>query len=121
MTAALEILPDSRMKNPTNLRQHKGLMWQPLFCASCGTDKGGGWVPELQANCTFAFYLCDECYGKYGTVAGTMVEPDVAFWDRVNAAQMEEFGRILEVPEIVEALKDGDHVLSKLARDRPGT
>lgn len=116
---SLELLPDSRLRSPKNVREHRGMMWQPLFCASCSTDKGGGWVPEPPENCTFAFYLCDPCYEKYGQVAGTMVEPDVAFWERVKQAQVEEFGRVLTPQETAEALKDENHILAKLAKDRP--
>ncbi len=33
---------------------------------------------------------------------------------------MEKFGRELTIPEIVNALQDEEHILSKLAKERPG-
>lgn len=108
------VLPDSRLKNPKNFYQHIGLNWVPVFCANCGAE--GGFVPE--ENCNFAFYLCDPCATKLGPITNTYMEPDAVFWQKVKAAQMEKFGRELTEPEIVEALKDDSHVLSKLAKER---
>lgn len=87
----------------------------PLFCASCG-KAGGGSVPE--ENCDFAFYLCDPCALKMGPIENTYAVPDEVFFAKVRAAQIEEFGRELTPPEMVEALKDGGHILSKLASEK---
>jgi hypothetical protein len=73
------ILPNSKMKNPVGARLHKSLNWVPIYCANCGKD--GGFVPE--ENCNFAFWLCDPCYEKHGTIAGTMATPDDVFWAQV--------------------------------------
>jgi hypothetical protein len=114
---ASNVLPDSRLKAPKDRWWHPRLGWMvPLFCASCGKEGEGGSVPE--EHCDFAFYICEPCAEKLGPIMGTYAEPDVLFWKRVNAAQMEEFGRILTADEQVEALKDGNHILAKLARDR---
>ena len=42
------------------------------------------------------------------------------FWEKVNQAQLEKYGRILSPNEIVEALKDEQHFLTKLSRERLG-
>lgn len=108
------ILPDSRLRETKNVVVRDGVNWVPIFCANCGAD--GGIVPE--ENTTFAFYLCNPCAEKYGNIEGTYVESDVAFWEKVHAAQLEKYGRVLEPGEIVEQLKDGNSLLSKLARER---
>jgi hypothetical protein len=110
------ILPDSRLKSPKSRKMHMGISWVPVFCANCGAP--GGYVPE--ENCNFAFYLCDDrCAPMWAELAGTMVEPDAVFWEKVRQAQIEKFGRVLDVPQIVEALKDPQHPLTKLCKDRP--
>jgi hypothetical protein len=97
----------------------EGLWWVPIYCANCGAD--GGWVTEDSVEQTgFAFYLCDEpkpC-AKYGEIAGITKIPDEAFWLKVREAQLEKYGRVLTPAETVEALKDPQHMLSKLAKDR---
>jgi hypothetical protein len=47
-----------------------------------------------------------------------MLVPDEVFWKKVEDAQLEKYGRILETYEQVEMLKDGSSLLSKLARGR---
>lgn len=110
-----DILPDSRLKRPVNTVMRHGILWMPIFCANCGAD--GGLVPE--ENCTFAFYQCDPCNLKYPTIPGTHVEPDSVFWEKVKQAQLEKYGRELSPNEIIEALKDENNILSKLAKDKP--
>ena len=114
MTAGLDILPSSIPRVTRGVQRINGLDHKPIFCANCGAD--GGWVPE--GNCNFAFYLCQPCYDVYGVPAAMMAEPDVVFWARVKQEQIARCGRELTAPEVVEALKDGDHPLAKLARDR---
>jgi hypothetical protein len=113
-TAQPNILPDSRLKSPKSPYAHIGLNWVQIYCANCG--KEGGFVPE--ENCNFAFYICDPCAEKLGPLTGCYMEPDAVFWKKVNDAMIEKYGRVLEVPEIIEALKDENHMLSKLARER---
>ena len=88
--------------------------WVPIYCANCGVS--GGAVPE--DTCNFAFYLCESCADKLPPIDGTYVEPDIVFWEKVRQAQLEEYGRELTNDEIIEALKDGNHMLSKLCRER---
>ena len=66
----------------------------------------------------FAFYLCNSCAERYGNLTTMYMEPDAMFWEKVKQAQLEEFGRELTEPEIVEALKDNTHVLSQLEKER---
>lgn len=120
---ATDILPDSRLRTVATAKNSQrrvidayGAMgWIPIYCANCGKD--GGLVPE--ENMTFVFYLCTPCADKWGAIAGTYMEPDTAFWEKVKQAQLEKYGRELTAPEIVEELKNDDSVLSKLAKDKP--
>ena len=108
------ILPNSIPKNTKGRMFRNGQPWIPIYCANCGAD--GGFVPEEAA--TFAFYLCDVDAEKWSPLAGLMAIPDEVFWEKVKQTQIETFGRELTGDEIVEALKDEHHVLTKLARDR---
>ncbi len=90
--------------------------WYYLFCANCGAD--GGRVLDTSLPKQFAFYLCDSCAEKYGSLTTLYMEPDAVFWEKVRQAQMEKFGRELTEPEIIEALKDGSHILTKLSKER---
>lgn len=112
--AHTNVLPDSRLKQPKNIYQHIGLNWVPIFCANCGAE--GGFVPE--ENCDFAFYLCTPCAERLGPIAGTYMMPDEVFWGRVKQEQMEQFGRELTAPELIEILKDGSNSLTKLVNER---
>jgi hypothetical protein len=119
----MDILPDSRLTQAKQVQRgehrtpgHKLMLnWVPIFCANCGAP--GGAVPE--ETCTFAFYLCVPCGETWAPLAGTYLEPDVVFWQKVHEAQFEKYGRILTPEETVEALKHEQHLLSKLAKDRP--
>lgn len=108
------ILPNSIPKVTRGRIFRAGLAWIPIFCANCGAP--GGHVVE--GSYDFAFWLCVPCAEKWEPLAGTYMIPDEVFWAKVKAAQLEAFGRELTVPEIIEALKDEHHVLSKLARER---
>jgi hypothetical protein len=115
-----DLLPDSRLKdNKGALRlpfaNRMPMNWVPIFCANCGAP--GGWVPEDTT--TFAFYLCNPCAEKWSPLAGTMAVPDEVFWQKVRDAEMEQYGRVLSTPEVIEALNDPESVLSKLAKERP--
>jgi hypothetical protein len=108
------ILPNSRMRESKNVISRAGVPWVPIFCANCGAD--GGWVPEQGSD--FAFYLCNSCAEKWAPLSGMMVIPDEVFWEKVKQEQIERHGRELTAVEIVEALKDEHHPLTKLARER---
>ena len=118
----IDILPDSRAKNAVNvtIMAYKGIGMNmvPLYCANCGVP--GPLV--FEANCTFAFWLCNEnqndCAAKWGALAGTWTEPDAVFFDRVKSEMLETYGYELSPQEIIEVLKDDSSVLSKLAKER---
>lgn len=99
-----EILPDSRTRGGRGAKIGRwGVYWVPVYCANCGVFYGT--VPE--ESCTFAFWLCQPCFQKYGAVAGTMVEPEHVFWQHVNAEMEEKHGRILS-PEELQVIVDAD-------------
>ena len=108
------LLPDTRLRNTKNVVRGAGMNWVPIFCANCGAD--GGLVPE--ENCNFAFYLCNPCAEKFGDIEGTYIEPDAVFWQRVKEEQLAKYGRELTSAELVEVLKDENHPLTKLCKDR---
>lgn len=117
---SVDIYPDSRLKNPKKVvrgwHPFVGYInWVSLFCANCGTDWGGGLVPEESI---FGFYLCEPCFGKLGSILGTYVEPDIAFSQKVKEEMLNKYGRELTPPELAEVLLDDKSTLSKLARDR---
>jgi len=68
-----EILPDTR--GHTGAKRHWFLgNTVPTFCANCQAQ--GPYVAE--ENCTFAFWLCNNCFEKWGPIAATMILPDEA-------------------------------------------
>lgn len=95
-----------------------GQKWLPLFCANCGKDGGPVLESDWDRAKNFAFYLCEPCAEKWSPLVDYAMSPDEAFWTKVHDAQMEAFGRDLTAEEIVEALKDDNHVLTKLCKDR---
>jgi hypothetical protein len=109
-------LPDSRCRDAKRVIRIGPMNWIPIFCANCGAD--GGRVP--QENMSFAFYLCDNCFEKHGAIEGTYAEPDVIFWAKVKAAQIEKYGRELTPEELVLELENESSIISKLSKDRPG-
>lgn len=109
-----ETLPDCRAQTVTGRVYHQGQCWIPIYCGNCHTP--GGLVPE--ENCNFAFWLCRNCEGTWGQLAGTMSTPDEVFWEKVKQAQLETYGRELTELEVVEAVKDDANPLAKLAKDR---
>jgi hypothetical protein len=109
------ILPDSRARVVRNRVNVHGTIYIPIFCANCGADGGG--VPE--EHMTYAFYLCTPCCEKWGHIAGTYVEPDAVFHEKVRQAQLEKYGRQLDEAEIMQALEDESGPLAKLAREAP--
>ncbi len=110
-----DVLPDSRAKTTRGRQVIDGVVYVPVYCANCGAPYGG--VPEDHT--TFSFWLCSKCFEKHGAVANTMVVPDEVFWEKVNQAQIEKYGRLLEPNEIIRQLDDVNSTLSVLAREAP--
>ena len=108
-----ETLPNSLGKFPKEDRQI-GLAgtWFILYCASCG--KEGGRVMDTYLPAQYAFYLCEECAGKFGEVAGCTKTPDDVFFEKVASAMQEEYGAILTEPEVVRELGDPNSIITKL-------
>jgi len=117
--ATPDILPHclTRTAKVDHGMSRNGVTWFYLFCANCGAD--GGRVMDDQLGTNYAFYLCDPCAEKWGPIAGTYMEPDHVFWERVIAEQIEQYGRVLTPMEQVEVLKDENSILAKLAKDKP--
>lgn len=112
-----DLLPNCVTKETKNVVMRNGVPYVPIFCANCGCD--GGWVPQDSIEATgFAFYLCNPCAEKWAPLAGTYMVPDDVFWEKVKQTQIETYGRELSGEEVAEALKDDQHILTKLARDR---
>lgn len=109
------ILPECRTKVVRNVVMRGDVPWVPLYCANCGAD--GGIVPE--ENCDFAFYLCMPCSERWGNIAGTYMEPDHVFWEKIQNEQIEKYGRLLNPTEQTEILKDDTNILTRLAKERP--
>jgi hypothetical protein len=56
---------------------------------------------------TFMFWLCNDCFKKYGELAGTMVVPDQVWWQRIKEESLEAYGRELSHEEL-QAVADSD-------------
>lgn len=113
MSEKANILPDCRA-NEAKGRVFKGSMsWVPVFCANCGRD--GGLCPEGMG---FIFYLCNTCVSRYGEIAGTMMMPDEVFWEKVQQAQIEEYGRQLTFEELQRVVQEGASPLATLLSER---
>lgn len=122
----LDILPDSRMKNPrdcvtidwplmdgTTVR----LELEPIFCFSCG--KPNGYVPrEIMS---FVSWLCMPCSEKYGELAENWVTSDDQFWQDVASEMKDRFGRVLTQRELCILTERGElgSALEKLEKESP--
>jgi hypothetical protein len=116
-----DVLPNCIAREVRGAIECDGMQMVPVFCGNCGCDSHHRVSAETIKH---AFYLCEDgpgqrnCAAKWQHLAGTHAVPDEVFFERVKQAQLEKDGRFLSVAETVEALKDSDHYLSKLARDR---
>jgi hypothetical protein len=116
-----EAHPNSLTKTP---KVDRGLgipgTWFYVFCASCHKQSGHRVRDtEIPYKEQFAGWLCDDCYARYGSISGTLTVPDEVFWQKVNEAQMEKYGRLLTADEIRVELEDSSSILSKLKKDGP--
>jgi hypothetical protein len=105
------LLPDSRLKSPKGEVFHKGLNWEPIFCANCGVM--GAYTPKGN----WAFWLCNPCAENWVPLANTLLVPDEVFWEKVNQAQMEEYGHILTQEEVAKELSNPTSVMSLLKKE----
>jgi hypothetical protein len=97
-----ELLPDSRMQRPTGTVRGPLGTYEPVACANCGKSRG----MVASEFCTFAFFLCDGCAETHGDPAHFRREPDLAFWERVQQAELEHVGRPLESIELAKAIDE---------------
>jgi hypothetical protein len=72
-------------------------------------------VPE--ENCTFVCWLCDPCAEKWGPELASKMIPDQVFWRKVQAEQIERYGRVLSPDELQVAAESPCTALGKLLRD----
>lgn len=107
-----ELLPDSRAKETKNRIFTPMGTWVPVFCANCGAD--GGSCPE--ENMTFLFYICKLCAEKYGDIAGTMMMPDEVFFEKLEQEQLEGFGRLLSMEELITVVQEDATPLARLLK-----
>jgi hypothetical protein len=118
--SSIDFLPNCLTKEPKvdwSLSGNGGT-WFYLFCGSCGAD--GGRVMDTYLPAQFAYYICEDCLGKYGTVIGTYVEPDEVFRQKVLNAMQEEYGHVLTEPEILYELGNPSSTISKLEKEGKG-
>lgn len=88
-------LPRAR-KIDWNLSRN-GQTWLYLYCANCGADGGRVLECEIPNKEEFAFYLCDSCAEKHGSITGTMMVPDEIIWAEIAAEQKEKEQRCLSI------------------------
>jgi hypothetical protein len=118
-TIRQDSLPNSiALRNERVIVWANGMKWLPTFCANCGKEGGMVMETDWERVKNFAFYLCDPCSEKWSPLVDTKLAPDEVFWQKVRAVQFDEFGRELSEPELIEALKDDNHILTKLCKDR---
>lgn len=127
MVGNAHILPDSRLQNET---LGSVMMDWPLpgggvvrieavrvYCGSC--SKEFGLVPR--DNTAFTFWLCSQCFAKYGAIANTYAMPDDEFNQNLAAEMESRFGHHL-TPDGIRAAVEGHDLgpaLEALMRDSP--
>lgn len=115
-----DILPDSRLgsNNGAVIADWHGfgrVECVPVFCANCGAEHG--YVPK--ENTTFSFWLCQQCFEKYGEIAGCMVQPDHEFWEEVKQTMLANFGHALDPLELFVLEQQGWGPLASLVKESP--
>lgn len=116
----LDILPDSRLASNIGavVMDWPGfgrVECVPVFCTNCGAEHG--YVPK--ENTTFSFWLCQSCFDTYGAVAGTMVQPDHEFWEKVEQEMLASFGHGLNPLELLILEQQGWGPLASLVKESP--
>jgi hypothetical protein len=120
------VLPDSRAREPKGCRvvdwelpdgRTVRVEAEPVYCASCGCPFG--WVPR--ENMAFCFWLCNQCFERYGAIAGTYAAPDEEFRRAVVAEVEARFGRGLTDTELGRLAGEGrlGRALELLSRESP--
>jgi hypothetical protein len=107
-----DILPDSRLRDPTQIEMRHGTPWVRIFCANCGVAAGR--VPEHQ----YTFYQCPPCAERFGPPPGMYALPEERFGELVTMEMQDQYGRQLTEAEIAVELLKNESPLSVLARSR---
>lgn len=107
-----DILPDSRADYTKGCIYTPAGVYIPYFCGNCG--KECGWCPE---DATFMFYLCRNCEGKYGEVAGLMRLPDEDYWEKLKQEQMASYGHYLTQEELAKVVEEDNSPLARLLKE----
>jgi hypothetical protein len=111
--ASQHILPDSRARESKGSKMVDWAMpdgttrrieVEICYCANCG--KPSQWVPK--DNTAAAFYLCDECFEKYGAIAGTCAVSDQQFCENVVQEMLDAHGRPLTDLELFKLMEQGE-------------
>jgi len=110
----VNILPDSRLARSKGAQNRAGVWWVPIYCAFCGAE--GGFVPE--ENTTFIFWMCNPCFETHGEITNLYVMPDEVFWEKVKQEQIETYGRLLTLSELVEIVAADASPLATLIKQR---
>ena len=109
-----DLLPSGLARNPTGRKFAQGLSWIRVHCINCGL--AGPWVTEDTVD--WAFWICHECEGKFGRIAGMMCLPDHVVRQKIEHEQVEKYGRVLTPGEqAVELEKGPDGFLARLVAE----
>lgn len=115
-----DLLPNSIPRNPridwSLSRGHH--RWLYIFCANCGADGGRVLEQDIPNKEEFAFYLCNSCAEKHGSIPGTYMVPDEVFFQKATEMQVEKYGRTLTAEETAIELQDGSSLMSKILKEK---
>lgn len=109
-----DILPSSIPRERRGVIVADGNTYVPCFCLNCG--KRGPYA--INGHMHSASYLCEPCAEIHGAAFDGALVSDEAHWAAQHQEQIEKYGRILTLAELIEIEKHDPHnTLVKLARD----
>jgi hypothetical protein len=135
----MNILPDSRVKNPTGtvmaewefeqveriavapffhvVRRKHRMEMEKIFCPECGKQKG--WIPS--GIFSWVCFLCDACAAEKGEKYAECKTPDHEFWAAVGNEMQARFGRALSEQELNQLAERAElgRLLELLNRESP--
>lgn len=115
MLQKADVLPDSRARDPKRVIPSVYGDWIIISCASCSRE-GGRVLAQQAREDGFAFWLCNDCFGKYGELTNMMVMPDELWWSAIQAEQVETYGRVLSFDELSAVVEAGASPLATLVK-----
>lgn len=118
--ATPEVLPICTTRSGVGGKYINGVWCVPEYCMFCGKHHGYCNESSTHPGGGYVGYVCDDCASipRNSALVGLSLIPDEVHWQRVREAQLEEYGRVLTVPELAELLLDVNSAMSRLARDR---